>query len=860
GASPAKSVRNGEFFEQLFRSAVRMIRARREGIFQTDLRLRPHGEDGPLAVKLERFVEYYAAGGPAHSAERLALTRLRHVAGDAEFAARVVRIRDEILYQRDSVRVPAVRELRKTQLSEKLDGTRLNAKFSPGGLVDLEYNVQILQITHGRHNPALRCPGIHDALAGLRDDGTIGEEDTEAIIAAYRFLRRLINGLRMLRGNAQDLFMPEVDRPEYSHLARRMGYRRGKELSEADQLKVDVETHTAVVRGFVERYLGADAIPGEVEGGPADLVLSPSLSPARRAEILARAGIRDPERATENIRTIADYTGDNAALSRVLVLAWDPLRRVADADMALNNWERFVRSCPSPAGHIGDILGQPQRLDILFTIFASSQFLSDILASDTDIFSWITTRETVETRYDDASLSRALRAELRAVAGYARRPDEAARETGALPREVGGYSRDAWLAALRRFRKRHILRIGTRDICLGESLPVVTREIASLARAIVRVSLEAVWCRARGRCAVDGGSTDAGRSPGGDSSAPADAEHRGGEPRKEHQPTESDKTATTAAGVTAATSPALPASPRRLAVFAFGKLGGAELNYSSDIDLLAVFEPSGAEGELAAYTSIVRELIRDLADFTSEGQCYRVDMRLRPHGNAGPLVVPSERALSYYRNEAGLWEKQALLKLSQVAGDPAAGRRFQAGIRELFTDAADPEDARSGVSALRAQAVEQNGASKSSLLARNRPGASPSAAAPALSETDIKNGTGGIRDIEFAVQVLQLMHAHREPQLVIGNTLDALEALKTAGIISPERTAMLARWYSMLRKVEHFLQLYGDRQLHTIPSDDRSRERLAGTVGGGAEADEFFESLSQTMRNVRSFYSEVIDA
>ena len=817
-ARDTQAVQNSEFFEQLFRSAVRMIRARREGIFQTDLRLRPHGDDGPLAVKLDRFVEYYTAGGPAHSAERLAMTRLRHIAGDTEFASRVIRIRDEILYQRDSVRVPAVRELRKTQLDEKLDGTRLNAKFSPGGLVDLEYNVQILQITHGRHNPALRCPGIHEALAGLRDEGTISDEDTEAIIAAYRFLRRLINGLRMLRGNAQDLFMPDPESAEYAHLARRIGYRRGGELSETDQLKVDVETHTAIVRGFVERYLGADAIPGEVEGGPADLVLSPSLTSERRAAILARAGIRDPERASANIRAIAGYIGDDADFSRVLVLAWDPLRRVADADMALNNWERFVRSCPSTSGHLADILTQPQRLDILFTIFSSSQFLSDILASESDIFSWITTRETVETRFDDAALSRALRADRRAVAGL---------------------GHDAWLSALRRFRKRHILRIGTRDICLGESVPVVTGEIASLARAIVRVALEAVWCRTNGNCTVEAGP------PGAESVV--DSER--------HQPIESDS-APSATGPAAGR--ARSASPRRLAVFAFGKLGGAELNYSSDIDLLAVYEPAGVEGELAAYTAVVRELIRDLADFTTEGQCYRVDMRLRPHGIAGSLVIPAERALDYYRNEAGLWEKQALLKLSRIAGDPSVGRRFRDGIQGLFAVACDPADARSGVAHLRALAVDQNGPSTSSLLARPRPGAAGKPE-PKLAGSDIKNGEGGIRDIEFAVQVLQLIHAHRSPQLVIGNTLHALDALEEAAVISSDRAVMLARWYSMLRKVEHFLQLYGDRQLHTIPSDDRSRERLAASVGGGAAPADFFDALSETMGNVRAFYREVVE-
>ncbi len=797
-------VQNAEYFEYLFRTATGFIRARREGIFQTDLRLRPYGEDGPLACTLERFVEYYTAGGPAHAVERLALVRLRQIDGDSELGRRVTRIRDDILYQRDSIDISAVRELRRTQLEEKLDGARLNAKFSPGGLVDVEYNVQILQIGRGRHNRALRCPGIHDALEALRDEGTIKDEEADAMIAAYRFLRRLINGLRMLRGNAQDLFMPPFDSPECAHLARRIGYRRGEELSEAQQLKLDFETHTAFVRAFVERHLGVDAIPGEVEGGPADLVLSGSLSESHREAILKRAGVRDPARSFANICEIRRIVADDTRFSRVLILAWDPLSRVPDADMALNNWERFVRSRPHPEGHLSDILEQPERLEILFTIFSGSQFLSDTLASDPDVFAWITEPETVERTYSDVELARELRAEWQ---------------------RVRARDRDAWLAVLRRFRKRHILRIGTRDICLGAALPVVTTEISSLARAVVRVGLEAVWAREVRRWSQQ---------------LPV---RSGREGRPEEAPD-----GATGAGSSSETTPppavrrSPAASARRLSVFAFGKLGGDELNYSSDIDLLAVFEPEGASGETAAYTEVVRSLIRDLTEFTTEGQCYRVDMRLRPHGIAGALVLPAERALEYYRTEAELWEKQALLKLGPIAGSRPVGERFMSGIRRLFTTPVSPSDARAGIAHLRRLSVEQ---AVNTTIART-------------ASTDIKNDEGGIRDIEFGVQLLQLTNAHEDATLLTGNTLSALAVLADAGLIEHERAEQLRDDYIFLRKIEHFLQLYGDRQLHALPTDEIARSRMAHTVGitdGGAD---FFELLSACMRRTREFYRSLI--
>lgn len=797
-----EKVRNAEFFEHLFRTATGFIRARREGIFQTDLRLRPYGEDGPLACTLERFVEYYTAGGPAHAVERLALVRLRQIDGDVELGRRVIRIRDEILYQRDSIDIPTVRELRRTQLAEKLDGRTLNAKFSPGGLVDLEYNVQLLQIGRGRHNPRLRCPGIHDALEALRDEGTIEPEEADAMIAAYRFLRRLINGLRMLRGNAQDLFMPPFDSTECAHLARRIGYRRGEDLSESQQLKLDFETHTASVRAFVERHLGADAIPGEVEGGPADLVLSGTLSASRREAILARVGVRDPERAFANIHGIRRIIDDDTRFSRVLILAWDPLARLPDADMALNNWERFVRSCPHPEGHLSDILQQPERLEILFTIFSGSQFLSDTLAADPDVFAWITEPETVERTYSDKELAHELRNEWR---------------------RVRARDRDAWLAVLRRFRKRQMLRIGTRDICLGEALPVVTAEISSLARAIVRVGLEAVWAREAWRWSQQP-RVGSGRAP------------------DEHTPLRVRRP--------------LAANSARLSILAFGKLGGDELNYSSDIDLLAVFEPEGAPGETAAYTGIVRSLIRDLTEFTSEGQCYRVDMRLRPHGNAGALVLPAERALEYYRNEAQLWEKQALLKLSPVAGSRPTGRRFMSGIRGLFGTPVSATDARAGIAHLRRLAAGQSEITAVAALSSTAARAERTDDAPGT--RDIKNDEGGIRDIEFGVQLLQLVNVHENDTLLTGNTISALSVLAGTGLIEHDRATQLRDDYVFLRKIEHFLQLYGDRQLHSLPTDEIARSRMAYTVGLADSGAEFFERLSECMRRTREFYRALV--
>jgi len=825
-----KPVRNREFFERLFRSAVGMIRARREGIFRIDLRLRPYGADGPLACKLDSFVSYYGPKGPAHAAERLALVRLRWIAGDEELGRRAVRIRDDILYRSESIDIAELRKLREHQIAEKVPEGRINAKFSPGGLVDLEYNVQLLQVTYGRAKPELRCPGIHEALRELSKEGAIDTAEAEAMISAYRFLRDLLNGMRMLRGNAQDLFLPDFDSLEFRHLARRIGYRHDENLAAQEKLKLDFEMHTAAVRSFVERHLGREAIPGEAAGSVADLVLSDSLSEEASRAAFAGAGFSRPERAVENIRAMRRTGIPRTRLARLLVLAWDRLAQVADPDMALNNWEAFLGRLRDTDEHVSRLLNQPKRLDIFFTIANGSQFLADTLIANPEFFDWITEARTVRSSYSETGLANQLRAELEECTT---RPER--------------------LNAIRRFRKRHILRIGTRDICLQTSLSEVTGEISSLARAVIEEALRAVWSKVEAQ----------------------------GLP--------------------------VPASPDRFCVLAFGKLGAGELNYSSDIDLVAVYDPAhdplvsqstesessgeapasraptsgapatGSTGEAATdapasstadlspgrvagkdppardeqqpqprpdeeerlYVRVFRSLIQDLTDFTEEGQAYRVDLRLRPHGEAGPMVPATHALLRYYRSSAQLWEQQALLKLSPVAGARFIGQRVVAELRPTLSHPRKPAIVRRTVRMLRSEAVEHHGAEE---------------------REDIKNRIGGIRDIEFLVQALQMIHAPTYPGLLIGNTLAAIEALKGASLLSEEQAAQLECDYVFLRKIEHFLQLYGDRRLHALPSEPPERRKLARCVQGpGADPDTFFATLDEVLRRTRNEYRAILE-
>ncbi|MCJ7593990.1 MAG: hypothetical protein MUO52_04365, partial [Desulfobacterales bacterium] len=281
-----RPIANSEFFDRLVKGVVRFIRAKREGIFHVDLRLRPYGNAGPLACSLESFCRYYAPDGQAHAYERLALVCLRAIGGDPDLGSRVERLRDEMIYFGGPLDLRELLDLRERQFKEKTEGGKLNAKFSPGGLVDIEYGVQILQVTCGKDFPQLRTPHINEALAALHGGGVLSEEETRRLSEAYRFLRHLINGMRMLRGSARDLFLPSVESHEFAHLARRMGYQRGGPLDPQEQLRIDFEKHTATARAFIERHFGRDSLPGPGVGTVADLILGDRLPRDMTREIL----------------------------------------------------------------------------------------------------------------------------------------------------------------------------------------------------------------------------------------------------------------------------------------------------------------------------------------------------------------------------------------------------------------------------------------------------------------------------------------------------------------------------------------------------------------------------------------------
>jgi len=744
---------NSVFFEKLFKQAVLLIEAKREGIFRIDLRLRPHGKSGPIGCSLEEFCRYYGKDGSAHSFELLSLIRMRGIGGDPELCGRVERLRNEMVYGTHQIDLPELKKLREKQLKEKTEYGKLNAKFSPGALVDLEYTVQILQYMYGRDYPALQTPRIHVALEELVHAGIMTEAESRDIVEAYHFFRRLINGLRMLRGSAEDLFLPAVDSDEYVHLARRMGYEKKNGLNPAQLLSIDFKTVTATIRRFVEHYLGRDWVPGGPAGNAADLIYSDAPPSELRRTVLEEGGFRQIERGYVNLKALAGSGSRRHLFARLSVLAWDILAGTPDPDMALNNWERFENSVDDVEHHYTELLSQPKRLEILLKIFSSSQYLAEILIKYPEFYNWVTDPERINVL---------------------RRKEEMLEDLQEASAEASGEGK--WQDILRKQKKREILRIAARDICLGVPIGNICRELSNLAEAFIRTALAYI---------------------------------RSG---NENFP---------------------------FCILAFGKLGGRELNYSSDLDLCGIFEvPEGevreqAESVCGRWLERLRAL---LSDYTAEGYVYRIDLRLRPYGKSGNIVYSAENLADYYREAASHWEIQALLKLRPVAGEIELGDRFLASVRPLLEREHLREEVIETIQRLRKEAVRKSSTS-------------------ILGGQDIKSGEGGIRDIEFLLQGFQLVFCRRFPEIYTQNTLQGLSRLGEAKLLPLHVVEKLKEDYTYLRKVEHYLQILEDRQTHFLPKSEQEREALARRINPESKNPEwFFEHLAHLQENTHRLF------
>ena len=560
-------------------------------------------------------------------------------------------------------------------------------------------------------------------------------------------------------------------------------------------------------------------------------------------------GLTDPQQAADLERALRAMEppvcpqGLVPALVGALAASVDPQR-------GLSHLLRFL-DCLGGAGAFWDACrDRPELLRHLAAVFAASRFLSGVLWRDPLLALWLCEEALVAPAPAPDALARELEQALQGRAGEKRTGEGQAGEDRTLQDQAGGEqaleghageehggkrqageermlqdqasreqavegraggdqppegraNEEQAAAVLLRFTHRHLLRLGARDLNGLADVDETTAGLAALADAVLQAATRV--CR-DALTAVHGEPLYTGD----------DGVER----------------------------------PCEFGVVGMGKLGGGELNFSSDIDLMYVYtsyegQTRGVlrEGEWRGrisnheyFVALARRLTSLLSGRQGSGQVFRVDLRLRPDGTQGQLALALLAYEAYYARLGQPWERMALIKARPVAGDAALGREFMALVQPFIyrrnLDAPGLEQLRSMKRQIDAQMADRN-----------------------ESRTNVKLGRGGIREIEFLIQLPQLLFGGRRPELQERNSLRALARLRDAGLLDAGSEALLRDTYGYLRRVEHLLQMEQGSQTHTLPRGEEARRRLA-RYGGHADWEAFYADYLARTEAVHTLFAK----
>jgi glutamate-ammonia-ligase adenylyltransferase len=724
-------------------------------IWPVDAALRPEGKSGPLVRTLASHEGYYQKW--AKTWEFQALLKARPVAGDLplgqEFCARVAPMvwsaseRDGFVTEVQAMRRRVVQHIPAAHAERQI-------KLGSGGLRDVEFAVQLLQLVHGRADESVRAPTTLSALAHLTEGGYVGRDDGAALDGAYRFLRTLEHRMQLWQLRRTHV-LPE-DHDALRRLGRSMGFMR----EPVEELNDEWRRHSREVRRLHEKLFYRPLL-GAVARLRAD---EARLSPASAQQQLAALGYADPKAALRHLEALTSGVSRSANIQRTLLPAM--LGWFADApnpDAGLFGFRQISEALGSSHWYLQTLRDEGQVAQRLATILASSRYATDLLQR---------APEGVRMLGSDEALQPLTRAALqKEMTSAARRHADPV---------------DA-VTAVRAIRRRELFRIAVADL-LG------LLDVAEVGYALTDVTA----------ATLDGALVAACRALEAERRAPL---------------------------------------PTRVAIVAMGRLGGFELSYGSDADVLFVHDPvPGATGEDAgrAARDVVNEFRRLLAMPGTDPE-LRVDADLRPEGKQGPLVRTLESYARYYANWSVVWEAQALLRASAIVGDVDLCRRFTELIDPLRFPAKGitPDDVLE-VQRIKARVDEER---------------LPRGADPA---THLKLGRGGLADVEWTIQLLQMRYAGQVEALRTTRTLEALQAAVDAGLLSEGDARALSEAWRTASGLRNATTQVRGKPADSLPRDTRERAAVAHIRGyPPGESDRMIDDYLRVTRRARQVVERV---
>ncbi|HEV7654354.1 MAG TPA: bifunctional [glutamine synthetase] adenylyltransferase/[glutamine synthetase]-adenylyl-L-tyrosine phosphorylase [Mycobacteriales bacterium] len=739
--------------------ATELMRVCGRVAWPVDAALRPEGKMGPLVRTLASHEAYYTRW--ARTWEFQALLKARPVAGDPELGRSYVDTLAPLVWtaaEREHF-VPDVQAMRR-RVEDTLppDLAAREIKLGPGGLRDVEFAVQLLQLVHGRADDALHVGGTVAAIKALGDGGYVGRDDALTLTASYHLLRGVEHRLQLQRLRRTHLVPDDDDGRRW--VARAMGFRpdvRGDAVAVFD---AEWALHAREVRRLHEKLFYRPLLHA-VARVPSDQL---RLSPEQAALRLSALGFADPDGALRHLSALTAGVSRRAVIQRTLLpVVLHELADAPDPDAGLLAYRTVSESLGDSPWYLRFLRDEGQVTERLAHLLGTSRYVAELLAR---------APEALRILGDDAELTprpaAALRTSFRSAAA---RHEDAAAAVGAA----------------RELRRQELLRIAAADV-LG-LLDVA--EVGEALTDVVAATVEAALGAAQRAVAVSRGVL-----------------------------------------------------PTRIAVIAMGRVGGAETGFGSDADVLFVHEPmpgAAEEDAGAAANAVVTELRRLLA-LPAADPPLQVDADLRPEGRNGPLVRTLSSYRAYYRRWSSPWEAQALLRACPLAGDAALGEAF---IR-LVDPLRYPDD---GLTAAATTEIRR-------LKARMDAERLPRGADPA---THTKLGRGGLVDVEWTVQLLQMRHGTSVPGLRTTRTLPALAAAREASLLSPDDTAALEAAWRIATRARNAVVLVRGRASDQLPGRGKDLDGVMQVAGypPGRDPGQFLDDYRRATRRARAVVERV---
>lgn len=719
-------------------------------IWPVDPNLRPEGKDGPLVRTLQSHLDYYAKW--AKTWEFQALLKSRPVAGDLDLGTAYITALHPLVYEasaRDNFVEDARAMRRRVEDNIPAKETERQIKLGAGGLRDVEFSVQLLQMVHGHIESELRTGNTLEGLDALQRHGFVGRDDAATMSSSYRFLRALEHRNQVHRLKRTHVL--PTDDSATLRLARLLRLGESSDLERCWRL-----TRSAVRQ--CHQSIFYRPILTTVAGLSAD---EARLTPESAKQRLKALGYRDPDGALRNIEALTEGVSRRAKMQKQLLPAMMSMfARSADPDAGLLSFRRVSDQLGSTHWYLKMLRDSGAAAERMAKVLAGSRYAANLLE-----------REVVATQWFGSDK------QLDAV------PIDALQETAYRIAERSTDLNTA-VRSLRAMRRREILRSAIADISEQASLDQIGTRLTEATSAAIDGALSAI-----------------------------------------------------SNNVASEISCEIPA----IAVIGMGRFGGSELGYSSDADVMFVYESSDDNPEVQRIAEkIIAELQRRLKAVQGE-PTIDLDADLRPEGRNGPIIRSMEAFSEYYARWSLTWEKQALLRARPVAGDTYVGEKFMKLIDPL----------RYSTSGIDSKAIVEIRRMKARVEAERIPKGVDR-------RRHLKLGPGGLSDVEWTLQLLQLQHAGSVPELRTTSTIRGIDAARQANLLSAEDADEMVSAWTFASKLRNATMLWKGRGEDALPNDHADRDGIARLVGyHGGESDQLEEDYQRVARHARAVVERV---